>query len=232
MSERHLNKVFVIAAHPDDEILGCGGTIARHIKNGDMVAILIMADGITSREKSSIHLLAKELSERQQCANRANGILGVNNLTLLSYPDNRMDGAVLLDVVKDVEKKLDQFKPSIVYTHHSGDVNIDHSLVHEAVIVACRPQPGHSVRQLLFFETPSSTEWRPAASRSSFDPNWFIDISGTLDLKLQALAAYSSEIKDFPHPRSLAAIEHLARWRGASVGVPAAEAFELGRVIQ
>ena len=223
--------VLVIAAHPDDEILGCGGTIARHIKNGAMVSVLIMADGITSREKSSTELLAKEIGERQECANLANRILGVNDLTLLSYPDNRMDRAVLLDVVKDVEKKLDQLKPSIVYTHHAGDVNIDHYIVHEAAIVACRPQPDHCVRELLFFETPSSTEWRPAASRSSFEPNWFIDISETLDLKLKALQAYDSELRQFPHPRSLSAVEHLARWRGASVGLEAAEAFELGRCI-
>ena len=226
------NSVLVIAAHPDDEILGCGGTIARHIKNGDKVAILIMADGITSRGKSSTYLLANELSERQQCANCANRILGVNNLTLLSYPDNRMDEAVLLDVVKDVEKKMDQLKPSIVYTHHYGDVNVDHAIVHNAVVVACRPQPDNNVKQLLFFEIPSSTEWRPPSSRPLFEPNWFIDISETLDLKLQAIATYGSELRNFPHPRSLAAIEHLARWRGASVGVLAAEAFELGRLIQ
>lgn len=232
MSISETNQVLIIAAHPDDEILGCGGAIARHRKRGDSVAVLIMADGISSRSERPKQFSVQDLRERQQSAQQANNILGVDDLTLLSYPDNRMDGVVLLDVVKDVEKKLDQFKPSIVYTHHSGDVNIDHSIVHEAVIVACRPQPGHSVRQLLFFETPSSTEWRPAVSRSLFAPNWFVDISATLDVKLEALAAYSSEIKDFPHPRSLAAVEHLARWRGASAGVQAAEAFELGRYIQ
>jgi LmbE family N-acetylglucosaminyl deacetylase len=223
--------VLVIAAHPDDEILGCGGTIARHHKSGDSVAVLVMADGISSRNASHRKSLVKDIEYRRQSAQRANEILGINKLTFLSYPDNRMDSVALLDIVRDIENELDKLKPSIIYTHHAGDVNIDHSIVHEAAIVACRPQPGHSVKQLLFFETPSSTEWRPAASRSSFEPNWFVDISETLDLKLQALAAYSSELRDFPHPRSLAAIEHLARWRGASVGLEAAEAFELGRYI-
>lgn len=231
-SKTFKTSVLVIAAHPDDEILGCGGTIAQHRKSGHSVAVLIMADGISSRGGLSRKFSPKDLQERQQSAHRANEILGVNKLTLLSYPDNRMDGVVLLDVVRDIEKELDKHKPSIIYTHHAGDVNIDHSIVHDAVIVACRPQPGHSVRQLMFFETLSSTEWRPPASRSLFAPNWFVDISESIDLKLQSLAAYVSEMRDFPHPRSLAAAEHLARWRGTSVGVTAAEAFELGRYIE
>lgn len=226
------NSVLVVAAHPDDEILGCGGTIAWHIKNGDTVGVLIMADGITSRSGGNAHNPMPELKDRQRSAFNAAKVLGVQDLTFLSYPDNRMDTVAQLDIVRDIEKQLDQRKPNIVYSHHASDVNIDHRIVHEAVVVACRPQPGNSVRRLLFFEIMSSTEWQPAVSRSSFQPNWFIDISQVLDLKLEALAAYRSELREFPHPRSLAAVEHLARWRGASVGVPAAEAFELGRYIQ
>jgi LmbE family N-acetylglucosaminyl deacetylase len=143
-----------------------------------------------------------------------------------------MDTVPLLDIVQDIERVLDRSKPIIVYTHHAGDVNVDHRRVHEAVITACRPQPGQCVRQLLFFETLSSTEWRPSASLPAFEPQWFIDISDTLALKLQAMAAYAPELRAFPHPRSLAAIEHLARWRGASIGLPAAEAFVLGRFIE
>lgn len=225
------NLVLVIAAHPDDEVLGCGGAIARHRSQGDVVSILIMADGVSSRSGSDTGVLKKELTERQQCARQASAILGVDDLTLLSYPDNRTDTVALLDIVQDIERAIARCKPSIVYTHHAGDVNIDHRRVHEAVVTACRSQPGHSVRQLLFFETPSSTEWRPPVSRPVFAPNWFTDISDTLVLKLEALAAYGSELRDFPHPRSLYAIEHLARWRGASVGFAAAEAFELGRLI-
>jgi len=228
MSEKA--SVLVVAAHPDDEVLGCGGTIARHRKQGDVVSILIMADGVGSRAENAESSTAA--SERQQCARRANTILGVDDLTLLSYPDNRMDSVALLDIVQDIEREMERSKPSIVYTHHAGDVNIDHRRVHDAVIAACRPLSVCSVRQLLFFETPSSTEWSSPASRPIFAPNWFVDISNDLVLKLEALAAYGPELRDFPHPRSLAAVEYLARWRGASAGLAAAEAFELGRLIR
>lgn len=223
--------VLVVAAHPDDEVLGCGGSIARHRKLGHAVSVLILADGVSSRligTGGAPHAHA----ERRECAHRANAILGVDDLVLLAYPDNRMDEVALLDIVQEVEKAVERCGPSIVYTHQAGDVNVDHCRAHDAVVVACRPQPGHCVRRLLFFETPSSTEWRPASSRRTFSPNWFGDISETLPLKLQALTAYAPELRDFPHPRSLAAVEHLARWRGASAGLAAAEAFELGRNIE
>ena len=204
--------------------------MARHRKAGDRVTVLIMADGITSRAAEA-GVTAKALEERRRSAQHANDILGVNELTLLSYPDNRMDAVALLDIVQDIEKVVARCRPTTVYTHHRGDANIDHARVHDAVIAACRPQPGHAVRQLLFFETPSSTEWRPPASLKIFAPNWFADISDTLASKLEAMAAYAAEFRDFPHPRSFQAVEHLARWRGASVGLAAAEAFELGRMI-
>jgi len=147
----------------------------------------------------------------------------------IGLPDNRLDGVELLDLVKRIEASIERHEPSVVLTHHAGDVNIDHQLVHEAVLAACRPQPGHPVDELLFFEIPSSTEWRPAGSRTTFVPNWFVDVSTTLPRKLDALRAYDSELRPFPHPRSLEAVEALARWRGATVGMLAAEAFVLGR---
>lgn len=220
--------VLVVAAHPDDEVLGCGGTIARHRHAGDRVAVLIMADGVASRGGEDT---ATAIGQRQQAARRANDILGVSDLTLLSYADNRMDAVALLDIVQDIEKVIDRCAPSVVYTHHAGDVNVDHVRTHHAVIAACRPQPLHPVQRLLFFEIPSSTEWQPPASHAVFAPNWFTGIVDTLDAKLKAAAAYSGELREFPHPRSLAAIEHLARWRGASAGLAAAEAFEVGRVV-
>lgn len=220
------DSVLVVAAHPDDEILGCGGTIARHRRAGDDVTVLIMADGVSSRGAGS-----DAVKERQQSARHANEILGVNEVTLLSYPDNRMDATPLLDVVQAIEQVMARCSPTVVYTHHAGDVNIDHVRTHEAVLAACRPQPGHTACLLLFFETPSSTEWRPAGSSAMFAPNWFTDISDTLESKLEAMRAYGCELREFPHPRSLAAIEHLARWRGASSGLAAAEAFELGRLV-
>ena len=223
-------RVLVVAAHPDDEVLGCGGTIVKHRQRGDSVAVLIMAEGITSRstEPSS---QASELLDLHRTAERANRRLGVNELTLLRYPDNRMDTVALLDVVKDIEVAIGKIRPTVVYTHHASDVNIDHRVIHDAVIAACRPLPGTEIRQLLFFEVPSSTEWRPPASRPFFAPNWYVNIHDTLEVKLDALDVYASEMREFPHPRSRAACEHLARWRGATVGVSAAEAFELGRVL-
>jgi LmbE family N-acetylglucosaminyl deacetylase len=220
--------VLVVAAHPDDEVLGCGATMARHRAEGARVTVLLMADGVGAREPAD---RARELSVRQSAAKRACGELGVTELTLLAYPDNRMDQVALLDIVQDVEKLIGACQPDVVYTHHGSDVNIDHRRVHDAVVAACRPQPGFCVRQLLFFETPSSTEWRPPASAPAFAPDWFVDVSGYLPQKLAALAAYGDEMRPFPHPRSGEAVRHLAGWRGATVGVKAAEAFMVGRVL-
>ena len=204
------------------------GTIARHRKAGDAVTVLILADGVASRGGGNC---TTAIEERRGWARAANALLGVGDLTLLSYPDNRMDTVALLDVVQDIERVLERCRPAIVYTHRAGDVNIDHTRAHQAVVAACRPQPGRTVQQLLFFETVSSTEWQPAASHATFAPSYFVDIADTLHAKLQAAAAYSGELREFPHSRSIAAIEHLARWRGASAGLAAAEAFELGRMI-
>lgn len=152
-------------------------------------------------------------------------------MKLLSLPDNRMDGMELLDIVRIVEAEIERHRPDLVFTHHAGDVNVDHRVLHDAVITACRPQPGHSVGTLLFFEVPSSTEWRPAASGMQFAPDYFFDVTDFLDRKLEALNAYAPEMRVFPHPRSIKAVEHLAGWRGAMIGCAAAEAFMLGRAI-
>ncbi|MFH1644459.1 MAG: PIG-L family deacetylase [bacterium] len=226
------NKVLVVTAHPDDEVLGCGGTIAKHHKNGDEVTVIILAEGLTSRDdKRNRDAKIKELSLLKKQSIEANKILGVNDLQFFDFPDNRMDSVDLLDVVKAIENCINKFKPNIVYTHHSGDVNIDHRIIHDAVVVACRPIPDHTVKTLLFFEVASSSEWQPNNSYPNFIPNWFVDISQTLDLKLKALKKYKSEMRKFPHPRSIKALECLANWRGASVGVDAAESFILGRLL-
>jgi LmbE family N-acetylglucosaminyl deacetylase len=225
--------VLVIAAHPDDEVLGCGGTIAKHVKNGDDVTVVILAEGITSRDSvRDKDKRAKKLSHLASVAIKANNILGVKKILMHNFPDNRMDSLDRLDVIKTVEHFINKFNPLIVYTHHSGDVNIDHRIIHEAVVTACRPIPGFCVKQLLFFEIASSTEWQPSLSNFYFMPNWFVDISEFIDLKMKALDAYSSEMREYPHARSLKALEHLARWRGASVGVEAAEAFGVGRILK
>jgi N-acetylglucosamine malate deacetylase 1 len=222
--------ILVVAAHPDDEVLGCGGTLAKFAALGFAVDVSFMSDGVTSRvDNSAAH--RRQLDARKEAATRAAAILGVQNLTFGDFPDNRLDSVALLDITRSIEDLIARIKPDTVLTHHAGDLNIDHRRVHEAVVTACRPQPGHSVRTLLSFEVASSTEWQLGGSAPAFLPNWFEDITATLDRKLAALDAYESELRDWPHPRSRQAVEHMARWRGAMVGVPAAEAFMLGRQI-
>jgi N-acetylglucosamine malate deacetylase 1 len=227
--QRGGRRIAAIVAHPDDEVLGCGGTLRRHVLAGDDISIFIMADGETSRGPNAG---AQAIAQREVAARTAADILGAKKLDMHRFPDNRMDTLPLLDIVKAVEPYIHEIAPEIVYTHHAGDLNIDHRRVHEAVVTACRPQPDQPVRTLLFFETISSTEWQPPLSGVPFSPNWFADITSTLDCKVQALRAYHNEVHPWPHPRSYQAVQHLARWRGAMVGWSAAEAFMLGRHLQ
>ena len=225
-----MNKVLVVAAHPDDEVLGCGGTIARHSDFGDQVHVLIVAEGSTSRQQGRDRVQAgDELLALAKSAQVAGSILGAASVELLDFPDNRLDSLDRLDLNKCIEERIARYKPKCVYVHHSGDVNVDHRRLHEAVVTACRPTPGHVVKRLLSFEVASSTEWQPPGSAPAFQPSWFVDISDQWERKREALAVYSSEMRDWPHARSLEAVEHLARWRGAQVGVEAAEAFYLLR---
>ncbi len=224
------DSVLVVAAHPDDEVLGCGGTIARHVDAGDQVQVLIVAEGATSRHQQRDRIQSTdELSALAQAAQKAGAVLGATGVELLDFPDNRLDSLDRLDLIKRIEECIGRHQPQVVYVHHAGDVNIDHRLLHEAVITACRPMPGHVVRRLLSFEVASSTEWQPPGSAPCFQPNWFVDISNQWPRKRDALAAYASEMRPWPHARSIEALEHLARWRGAQVGVEAAEAFCLLR---
>ena len=219
--------VLVFAAHPDDEVLGCGGTLAKLADQGSTIHVVFMADGVLSRGANDDVKL--ELKARQVAARRACNMLGVKSVSFGDFPDNRMDSIGLLDIIKVVESEINIHQPNMVFTHHIGDLNIDHHCVHKAVVTACRPQCGCPVKTLLFFEVPSSTEWQIPTSAPVFAPNWFIDISGTLERKLTALEVYDSELRAWPHPRSVKGVEHLAHWRGAIVGVESAEAFILGR---
>jgi LmbE family N-acetylglucosaminyl deacetylase len=225
-----MKTALVVAAHPDDEVLGCGGTVARMSSEGWSVHVLIVAEGATSRDSSRDRDARQgELSELARAANAANAILGAASVVLGDLPDNRMDSIDLLDVVKLVESAVSTHRPSLVFTHHVGDLNVDHRVLHNAVVIACRPLPGSCVEELLFFEVASSTEWTPSTSGPAFAPTVFYDITAHLQAKLAALAAYESEMRPFPHARSLKALEALAIWRGASCGFDAAEAFALGR---
>jgi N-acetylglucosamine malate deacetylase 1 len=223
-------KILVVAAHPDDEVLGCGGTIARHSMNGDEVHLLIMAEGITSRDAvRDAQGRFNDLSILRKLAHQSAEMLGASSLTIEDFPDNRLDSIDRIEIIKKIEFNIHKHNPEIVYSHHAGDLNIDHRIVHDAVAVACRPLPGASTRIVLFFEVPSSTEWQICGSISPFSPNWFVDIKQTMDTKLKALECYHTELRPWPHPRSVEAIRYLACWRGASVGVECAEAFVLGR---
>lgn len=212
-----------IVAHPDDESLGCGGTLAKHSKAGDVVMVLAMTDGVGSRYAAGG---AAAVAVRREQAMGAFGILGVSQSGFSDWPDNRMDGQPLLNVVIEIEEAMSIFKPTIVYTHHGADLNVDHRVVHDAVRVACRPQPSSTVGMLLLFEVPCSSAWG-----DGFTPNYFSDISDTLSVKLKALECYAHEMRPFPHPRSLVGVSNLAALRGAAVGIPAAEAFVAARIV-
>jgi LmbE family N-acetylglucosaminyl deacetylase len=225
-----MQSVLVVAAHPDDEVLGCGGTIARHAENGDQVHVLIAAEGVTSRQPQRDRDQATyELASLAQVAQHVGTILGAQSVELLNLPDNRLDTLDRLDLIKQVEERIRHHRPEVVYVHHAGDVNVDHRRLHEAVVTACRPIPGQQVHRLLSFEVASSTEWQAPGSAPTFKPNWFVDISVQWPRKREALSAYASEMRSWPHSRSIEALEHLARWRGSQVGVEAAEAFCLLR---
>lgn len=223
--------ILILAAHPDDEVLGCGGTICKLADKGAIIHVAFLADGVFSRDVDQ-EKMQNELRIRRAAAQKACDILRVKSVSFDDFPDNRMDTVALLDITKALENLISEHMPEVVFTHHASDVNIDHRRMHEAAVTACRPQRGHPVKTLLFFEVPSSTEWQIPGSAPVFAPNWFVDISDTLDRKFAALDAYAAELRDWPHPRSRQGVEHLARWRGATVGVDAAEAFMLGRQLE
>lgn len=222
----------VVAAHPDDEVLGCGGTLAKLHSTGWRTHVLILGEGLTSRTyHSGEDTRGAELDLLHEATKAAHELLDVGTTQVGNLPDNRMDSVPLLDVVKLVESAVRRIEPSRVYTHHIGDVNVDHRVTHEAVQAATRPQPSCSVKELYFFEVPSSTEWRASGGSGQFAPGLFTDISDHLEAKQAALDCYASEMRAWPHPRSRRAVAALANWRGATVGLDAAEAFEVGRII-
>lgn len=220
-------RILVVAAHADDEALGCGGTIARHVQAGDRVEVVFVADGVSARPGAA----ADDLARRQAATEHARQILGIAQTHFLGLPDNRLDSLPLLDIVQPLEAIIASVRPDVIYTHHLGDLNVDHRLTHQAVLTACRPQPGASVRQILAFEVLSSTEWGGACALP-FVANYFVDIGSTLDTKLRALEAYALEMRPAPHSRSLVHVQGLAHHHGHCVGIEAAEAFMVIRQIQ
>ena len=221
-----MKSILVVAAHPDDEVLGCGGYIANQVWSGDEVFVTFLSDGVTSRQGN---LGLQEIESRRNAARLASKVLGATDVSFGDFPDNKLDASPLLEVIKSIEAVVELVRPQIVLTHFGGDLNIDHRIVNQAVLTACRPTPDQGVKEILFFEVPSSTEWQVPIEGEAFVPTWFEDISETLELKIKALTVYEHELREWPHPRSIKAVEHLAHWRGASCGVDAAEAFVLGR---
>lgn len=224
--------VLVVAAHPDDEILGCGATAARLVQEGCEVYFAILGEGITSRHPARDKADAGQMTRLHEHAQAAARKIGVKEVSLHKLPDNRLDTIPLLDVIKIVEDLVENLKPEIVYTHHGGDLNIDHGVIHRAVLTATRPVAGQPVREVYAFEVPSSTEWAFQRLEAAFRPNVFVDVAQTLETKIAAMACYQTEGRPFPHPRSPEALRAIATRWGSVAGCGAAEAFELVRSVR
>lgn len=219
--------VLIVVAHADDEVLGCGGTIAKRVASGDAVQLLILADGVSSRPDA----VSSDAVLRSEAAEVAAKILGIHNTVRLDMPDNSLDSLPLLQVVRAIENVIQKIKPNIIYTHHYGDLNIDHRVTHQAVMTACRPLPGTCIKEIYTFEALSSTEWNSPFVHP-FIPQLFVDITDYVHTKMTALNAYSSEMRLAPHSRSFEHIHALALHRGHSAGLTAAEAFMVMRMTQ
>jgi LmbE family N-acetylglucosaminyl deacetylase len=216
-------KILVIAAHPDDEVLGCGGAVARHVARGDRVEVVIVTRGAPELyPKQQVDTLRQEL-------HAAHSILGVSVAHFLDYPAPKLDQVPQHELADSIAARIREYQPDTVYVPHRGDLHSDHRAVFQAALVATRPIGDPSVRRLLSYETLSETEWAAPIGEEAFLPNVFIDIAEYLEKKKLAMAAYKSQLKEFPHPRSLQSMEAQARVRGGTAGFMAAEAFQLIR---
>ena len=200
--------ILVVAAHPDDEVLGCGGTISKHTEAGDVVKVLIMTEG-------------REGDPQTRAAKAANRFMG-STVEFMRFPDQKMDMVPFLEIVQKIEEHIKNI--DVVYTHHKGDLNLDHRLTYQATVTACRPLPGSTVKKILCFEVLSSTEWG-----AGFEPNYFVGID--ISHKGRILDFYEAEMREFPHARSRASVRALVNLRGVTVGIPSAEAFMVERII-
>ena len=208
------NRVLVIAAHPDDEVLGCGGTIALHVKQGDEVWSVIVCEGESLR---AINQTDGEIHHSEIAAQ----VLGVHNLQMLGLLDQKLDQYTLTDIITPIENIVKRFKPNIIYTQYGGDINRDHEILFKAVLVATRPTETY-IEEIYAFDTASSTEW---AYPRTFIPDTWIDITSTLEQKIEAMNAYKTELRDYPHPRSLLALRNKASAWGNQSCLEAAEVF-------
>ena len=222
--------VLCIAAHPDDEILGVGGTLARHAAAGEDVHVCILSDGVTSRYDEQ-DTAEEEIKRRRSRAKDSCKTLGAT-VSLYGFPDNCFDSVPLLDIVQTIEAEIESHDPDVVYTHHYGDLNIDHELVCRATVTATRPLADSDINRVLAFETLSASEWAIPESSNAFQPTSYVDISSYLDTKIDALSVYETELKEPPHPRTVETVRKNAEVWGAKTGVSAAEPFELLRELR
>lgn len=223
-------KILVVAAHPDDEILGIGATIAKHDISGDYCYALILGEGITSRYEKRELADTKKLESLHCDTYEAAKIIGYKDVFFENLPDNRFDSVALLDIVKIIEKYVDDIKPDIIYTHFKNDLNIDHRKTFEAVLTATRPIGSEYVKEIYSFETVSSSEWN-FSDYIQFNPNYFIDVTETLEKKIEAMKCYTNELKEFPHPRSNENLKNVASKWGSVISRKYAEAFQVVRII-
>jgi LmbE family N-acetylglucosaminyl deacetylase len=225
-----MSRVLVIAAHPDDEVLGVGGTVVRHVENGDDVSAIILGEGITARYRKRQETPQTELKLLKAQSEKAGKLLGYSSIWHLDMPDNRLDSIDFLDIVKAIEEIIFALSPQTIYTHFEGDLNIDHTITARAVLTACRPVINHPVKKILAFDTASATGW--GFNSNMFSPTLFFDISKQIEKKIEAMSMYNSEIFEYPHPRSLQALKNRAAYWGSQVGLTYAEPFQLIRDIR
>jgi len=234
MNHFHHKKILVVVAHPDDELLGLGATMHKliHEQNCTIRAI-ILGEGITSRaDARNPEVWKKELEEHRKNIHQAQECIGYESVGIYSFADNRFDSIDLLDIIKVIEKEKAAFQPEIIFTHHGGDLNIDHRHTFEAVITATRPMAHEKVHTIITFETPSGTEWQASSDPKRFIPNLFFEISeSNLQAKIKGMEAYTYEKRRFPHPRSPKALRILAQYRGITIGKELAESFQIIRQI-
>jgi LmbE family N-acetylglucosaminyl deacetylase len=217
--------VVVLAPHPDDEVLGCGGTIARHADQGDVVHVVVVTRGIPELFPPD------EIARTRAEARDAHALLGVSETHFLDLPAPRLDVVPRHEVADRIRAAVGAIRPDVAYLPHHGDLHHDHAIVHEASLVAMRPAGGYAP-SLLAYETLSETDWAPPTAAHQFIPTTYVDISSCLERKLAAMRCFESQLKSGAHPRSVAALAALAALRGATVGVPAAEAFaDVRRVV-
>jgi LmbE family N-acetylglucosaminyl deacetylase len=219
-------RVLVFAAHPDDDVLGMGGTIALHAGDGDEVRIVCVTDGSSTQYPDDAGIRARKEAEAVAAA----AALGVSDYVHLDLPDMRLDTLAHVDVNRVVEEHVRGTGAELVYTVQP-DVNRDHRALFDSVAVATRPTPDQTVRRVLTYAPTSSTEWTPAPT-NWFVPNWFVDVTATMEQKLAAFACFETESRPFPHPRNAEGLEAHARFFGATVGCRYAEPFVLVRSVE